>query len=63
MQCQTSAHRAIARHEVLALPRVAAPIRVLRLGVLAPDIFEAILDGQQPKALRFQELLQPFSAA
>jgi hypothetical protein len=33
--------------------------RVLRLTLLAPDIVEAILDGQQPAALQLDALLKP----
>lgn len=34
--------------------------RVLRLTLLAPDIVEAILDGQQPPGLQLDDLLVPF---
>ena len=34
--------------------------RVLRLTLLAPDIVEAILDGQQPPQLTLAVLLEPF---
>ena len=34
--------------------------RVLRLTLLAPDIFEAVLDGRQPKSLRLEDLLDGF---
>jgi hypothetical protein len=30
--------------------------RLLRLTLLAPDIFEAILEGRQPKAMQLEEL-------
>ncbi|GGC68765.1 hypothetical protein GCM10011504_53340 [Siccirubricoccus deserti] len=33
--------------------------RVLRLTLLAPDIVEAILDGQVPPALGLPQLLEP----
>ena len=33
--------------------------RVLRLTLLAPDIVEAILDGQQPAGLKLEALLKP----
>ena len=33
--------------------------RVLRLTLLAPDIVEAILTGQQPRTLELQSLLKP----
>jgi hypothetical protein len=33
--------------------------RVLRLTLLAPDIVEAILDGQQPRTLELKSLLKP----
>jgi hypothetical protein len=36
--------------------------RVLRLTLLAPDIVEAILDGQQPKILELQQLMKPLPA-
>jgi hypothetical protein len=35
--------------------------RVLRLTLLAPDIVEAILDGQQPPDLQLDDLLQDLS--
>jgi hypothetical protein len=31
---------------------------LLRLNLLAPDIVEAILDGQQPKAMQLEDLAQ-----
>jgi hypothetical protein len=34
--------------------------RVLRLTLLAPDIVEAILYGQQPAGLQLDDLLTPF---
>jgi hypothetical protein len=34
--------------------------RVLRLTLLAPEIVEAILDGQQPASLELPRLLSPF---
>jgi hypothetical protein len=34
--------------------------RVLRLTLLAPDIVEAILNGQQPLGLQLDDLLRPF---
>jgi hypothetical protein len=34
--------------------------RVLRLTMLAPDIVEAILDGQQPIELQLDDLLAGF---
>ena len=34
--------------------------RILRLTLLAPDIFQAILDGRQPKGLALADLLEPF---
>ena len=33
--------------------------RLLRLTLLAPDIVEAILDGQQPKGMQLDELMKP----
>jgi hypothetical protein len=36
---------------------------VLRLTLLAPDIVEAILNGQQPVGLALSDLLQPFPLA
>jgi len=36
--------------------------RVLRLTLLAPDIVEAILDGQQPRTLELQSLLKSLPA-
>lgn len=33
--------------------------RVLRLTLLAPDIVQAILDGQQPRTLELRSLLKP----
>jgi hypothetical protein len=36
--------------------------RVLRLTLLAPDIIEAILDGQQPEGLILPALMKPFPA-
>jgi len=35
--------------------------RVLRLTLLAPDIVEAILDGQQPEGMTLPGLMKPFS--
>jgi hypothetical protein len=34
--------------------------RVLRLTLLAPDIVEAIIDGQQPEGMRLEPLLEGF---
>ena len=34
--------------------------RVLRLTLLAPDIVEAILDGQQPEGMTLPGLMEPF---
>ncbi len=34
--------------------------RILRLGLLAPDIVEAILDGRQPTLMQLADLLTPF---
>ena len=34
--------------------------RILRLTLLAPDIVEALLDGQQSRALELKALLKPF---
>ncbi len=34
--------------------------RVLRLTLLAPEIVEAILDGQQPEEMRLEDLLNAF---
>jgi hypothetical protein len=34
--------------------------RVLRLTLLAPEIVEAILNGQQPRGLQLDDLLRPF---
>ena len=34
--------------------------RILRLTLLAPDILDAILDGQQPKKLSLAALMEPF---
>ena len=34
--------------------------RVLRLTLLAPDIVEAILDGQQPESMTLPGLMEPF---
>jgi len=36
--------------------------RVLRLTLLAPDIVDAILDGQQREGMTLPELVRPFSA-
>ncbi|MGK7870343.1 hypothetical protein [Falsiroseomonas sp. E2-1-a20] len=36
--------------------------RLLRLTLLAPDIVEAILDGQQEEGLTLPRLMQPFPA-
>ena len=36
--------------------------RILRLTLLAPDIVEALLDGQQAAGLQLEELLVPFPA-
>jgi hypothetical protein len=33
---------------------------VLRLTLLAPDIVEAILDGQQPEGMTLPSLMEPF---
>jgi hypothetical protein len=35
--------------------------RVLRLTLLAPDIIEAVLDGQQGTGAQLHELMKPFS--
>jgi len=35
--------------------------RLLRLTLLAPDIFEAILDGRQPEGMTLPGLMEPFS--
>ncbi len=32
--------------------------RILRLTLLAPDIVETILDGQQPRTLQLKDLIQ-----
>ena len=37
--------------------------RILRLTLLAPEIVEAILDGQQPKALQLEDLTQALPSA
>jgi hypothetical protein len=37
--------------------------RVLRLTLLAPDVVEAILDGQQPEGMTLPDLMEPFSAS
>lgn len=37
--------------------------RLLRLTLLAPDIVEAVLDGQQPKALQLEDLTQSLPSA
>ncbi|MBF0401357.1 MAG: hypothetical protein HQL90_11375 [Magnetococcales bacterium] len=34
--------------------------RILRLTLLAPDIIDAILDGQQPESLNLADLMEPF---
>ena len=34
--------------------------RILRLTLLAPDIFQAILDGCQPKGLALADFMEPF---
>lgn len=44
----------IAAHEKLSFTYIS---RVLRLSTLAPDIVEAILDGDQPRSLMLAELL------
>ena len=36
--------------------------RILRLTLLAPDIVEAILDGQQPKGMMLADLMEPIPA-
>jgi len=47
----------IARSEKIGASFVS---RYYRLVLLAPDIVEAILDGQQPAQMTVKELLQPF---
>jgi hypothetical protein len=47
----------LAKHEKLALTYMT---RVLRLSLLAPDIVEMILDGQQPPEMTLATLLEPF---
>jgi hypothetical protein len=34
--------------------------RVLRLTLLSPDIFEAVLDGRQPERMTLPRLVEPF---
>jgi hypothetical protein len=34
--------------------------RIVRLTLLAPDIFETIMDGRQPASLQLDQLLRPF---
>ena len=37
--------------------------RLLRLTLLAPDIVEAILDGQQPKGMQLEEVTRKMPSA
>lgn len=46
----------LAEHEGIALSYMT---RVLRITLLAPDIVEAILDGQQVYTIRLTKLLEP----
>jgi hypothetical protein len=50
----------LAEHENLALTYMA---RVLRLSLLAPEIVEVILDGQQSPEVILAALLEPFPVA
>ena len=47
----------LAEHENLALTYMT---RVLRLSLLAPDLGEAILEGEQPPEMTLATLLEPF---
>ena len=47
----------LAEHENLALTYMT---RVLRLSLLAPDLVEAILEGEQPPEMTLATLLEPF---
>ena len=46
----------LARREAIAAPFLT---RTMRLAQLAPDLIEAILDGQQPRALSLESLREP----
>ena len=50
----------LAEHEKLGFSYMA---RVLRLSLLAPEIVEAILEGQQPTEITLASLLEPFPVA
>ena len=50
----------LAEHEKLALTYMT---RVLRLSLLAPEIVEVILDGQQSPEVMLEALLEPFPVA
>ncbi|MCB8836172.1 hypothetical protein [Aurantimonas sp. VKM B-3413] len=47
----------IASHESISFTYIS---RVLRLGLLSPDIVEAILAGHQPAEMALAELMEPF---
>jgi len=50
----------LAEHEKMAFSYMT---RVLRLGLLAPDIVEAIIEGRQPTEITLAGLLEPFPPA